>query len=164
MWAFSAIEFAFKLHGLNSALLAGGLRKSGRERIGPVVGGIRELRREQSNRHGHGRFDLDPSLLAIVGGSDYAVELGGRGKLVFFFNDAYPFVFGLNAVLDTVPIVVGDEDVVGRNQLPSAGFADDGSDALEDGVIGSALVVKDEDHRSAGGEMAFVSGIDDMLA
>jgi hypothetical protein len=69
---------------------------------------------------------------------------------------------GLDAVVDTIPAVVLDVEIVGGNELPDAG-AEDSADGGYDGAFGLALVPDGENHGALGGKMTFINRADGML-
>ena len=154
--AIGEIKSAVEVHRLDAALLAAGLIEGVREGYRLIVDLVGQMRGEQGDRQGNGRLDVDAEFLAVVVGSHQTVDLGCRGELVLFVEDAPPVELGLNAV------VVLDVEIVGGDELPHSG-SEDRANGREDGLFGPALIVEGDDHGPFGGKMALVNRAGDMF-
>src|ERR1700722_14733071 len=144
------VKSAVEAHGLDAAFLAAGLVEGVGEGHGLVVDLVGKMRWQQSDGQGDGRLDLQAEFLAVVVGSHQAVDLGDRGDLIFFVEDAAPVELRLKA------IVVLDAEIVGGKELPRTG-SEDGANGGDDGPLGPALIAKGNDHGAFGGKLALVN-------
>ena len=160
--AIGDVECAVEAERLHSPLFATGLVEGVGEGDGLIVELVGQVRGEHGNRQGNRRLDFHAEFLGIVVGSEKAVDLGHRRHIVFFFYDAAPVELRLDAIVDTIPTVVLDVEIVGGKELPGAG-AEDGADGGYDGAFGLALVPDGENHGALGGKMTFINRADDML-
>src|SRR5438270_463475 len=149
------VESAVEAHGLDAAFLAAGLVEGVCEGYGLVVDLVGKMRWQQSDRQRDGRLDLHAEFLAVVVRSHQTVDLGCRGDLVFFVEDATPVELWLN---DTEVL---DVKIVGGKELPRSGSEDD-ANAGEDGSLGPALIAEGDDHGPIGGKMTLVNRAGDM--
>ena len=156
------VEGAVEVHRLDAAFLTSGLVEGVGERHGFVVDLVGEMRGQQRNGQRNRGLDLYAEFLAIVVGRHQAVDLGRRGHLVFFVQDAAPVELGQDAIVHTIPCVVLDVEVVGRHELPRAG-PENHADGRDDRLFRFALVAEGDDHRALRGQMALIDRIGDML-
>src|SRR2546429_7108200 len=133
------------LQGLHAALLAGGFLERGLERSRLRMQLIGDLRWQHGHNHRHRRLDFDADSLAIMVRLEAAIYLQEGRQLVFFFYLVHPPKLWLDAVLDAIPVVVVDVQVIGSLETARrrALGCKDSRDAYADGALGFVVRVQD---------------------
>ena len=130
---------------------------------------IGDLRWQHGHNHRHRRLDFDADSLAIMVRLEAAIYLQEGRQLVFFFYLVHPPKLWLDAVLDAIPVVVVDVQVIGSLETARrrALGCKDSRDAYADGALG--FVVRVQDGAEAGkhrlvGAIALVANNHNQLA
>src|SRR5437016_11806119 len=97
---------------------------------------IGDLRWQHGHNHRHRRLDFDADSLAIMVRLEAAIYLQEGRQLVLFFYLVHPPKLWLDAVLDAIPVVVVDVQVIGSLETARgrALGCKDSRDAYDDGA------------------------------